>query len=86
MAHVIGIGPNDASGLQDYLGERDAAETGGSGMIDHVAFAATDIDAVRARIEASGLAFRERKVPSMDLRQIFVTDPSGVVIELNFAG
>ncbi len=86
VVHVIGIDPNDASGLQDYLGDRDAAETGGSGMIDHVAFTATDIDAVRARIEASGLAFRERKVPAMDLRQIFVTDPSGVVIELNFAG
>jgi catechol 2,3-dioxygenase-like lactoylglutathione lyase family enzyme len=85
VVHVIGIDPNDASGLQDYLGDRGEAGTGGSGMIDHVAFGATEIDAVRARIEGAGLAFKERKVPSMALRQIFVEDPSGITIELNFA-
>ena len=87
VVHVIGVDPDDASGLVDYLGDRgETADAGGSGMIDHVAFAATDIDGVRSRIEAAKMEFRERKVPAMDLRQIFVTDPSGVVIELNFAG
>ena len=85
VVHVIGIDPTDSRGLQDYLGDRGATDEGGSGMIDHVAFAATDIDAVRARITASGLEFRERQVPAMQLRQIFVNDPSGITIELNFA-
>ncbi len=84
VVHVIGIDPNDSSGLQDYLGDRTGTEAG-SGMIDHVAFTATDIDSVRTRIQTAGLEFRERKVPSLDLTQIFVNDPSGVVIELNFA-
>ncbi len=84
VVHVIGIDPADSAGLQDYLGDRSATEGGGSGMIDHVAFAATDIDAIRTRITASGLVFRERQVTAMRLRQIFVNDPSGITIELNF--
>jgi hypothetical protein len=30
--------------------------------------------------------FRERNVPSLNLFQIFLDDPSGVVIELNYPG
>lgn len=83
VVHVIGIDPDDSSGLQDYLGDRDL-EGQGSGNIDHVAFVGSDIDAMRDRIEKSGLAFRERQVPAMALTQLFVEDPSGVTIELNF--
>ena len=85
VVHVIGIDPNDSSGLADYLGDAELGKPG-SGMIDHVAFAGTDIDAVRARIASCGCEMRERKVPNMDLRQIFVNDPSGITVELNFAG
>lgn len=83
VVHVIGIDPNDSSGLADYLGDRAPSEAG-SGMIDHVAFACTDLDGVRSRIQNAGLDFRERQVPSLNLTQLFVNDPSGVVIELNF--
>jgi catechol 2,3-dioxygenase-like lactoylglutathione lyase family enzyme len=86
VVHVIGIDPNDSSGLMDYLGDRDQGEMRGTGMIDHVAFLCSDIDGVRRSIEGAGLAFRERQVPAMDLKQIFVNDPSGVVVELNFPG
>ena len=85
LVHVIGIDPNDSSGLQDYLGDRQR-DAQGSGMVDHVAFSCTDIEGVRARIAKAGLELRERKVPSMDLRQIFLQDPSGITLELNFAG
>jgi len=86
VVHVIGIDPNDSAGLLDYLGTRDQGDAKGTGMIDHVAFLCSDIDGVRTRIAGSGLEFTERQVPAMDLRQIFVTDPSGVVVELNFPG
>lgn len=85
VVHVIGIDTANSSGLQDYLGDRGPADEAGSGMIDHVAFGATEVDSVRARIEKAGLTFRERQVPAMSLRQIFVEDPSGITIELNFA-
>ena len=83
VVHVIGIDPNDSSGLKDYLGDR-ANYTLGSGMVDHVAFYGTEIDKIRTRIQAAKLEFTERKVPALDLEQIFVTDPSGIVVELNF--
>ncbi len=63
-----------------------AAPVKGSGAIDHVAFACEDYEAVEDRIAARGLACRVNEIESMKLRQIFVEDPSGVLIELNFRG
>ena len=56
----------------------------GSGRVNHVAFFADEIDSVRARIDAEGYKYNERTVPDQRLRQIFVRDPNGVTVELNF--
>lgn len=82
--HVIGIDPGDASGLDNYLGERDASRLHGSGAVDHVAFFATDLAGMLARLRAHGVEPRERTVPGVGLHQLFLDDPSGVVVELNF--
>jgi hypothetical protein len=37
-----------------------------------------------ARFRALGMKFAEADVPSINLRQIFVHDPNGVTLELNF--
>ncbi|MDH5557285.1 MAG: VOC family protein [Alphaproteobacteria bacterium] len=84
VIHIIGIDPNDKSGLVDYLGDRDEAALTGTGAIDHLAFMADDLDATRARIEKAGIATREREVPLLGVRQVFLEDPNGVTIELNF--
>jgi len=34
--------------------------------------------------KAEGIAWRDRTVPSLGLHQVFIEDPSGVTIELNF--
>jgi hypothetical protein len=39
---------------------------------------------MRERLGARGIPFRERRVPGMALDQIFLEDPNGVTIELNF--
>jgi catechol 2,3-dioxygenase-like lactoylglutathione lyase family enzyme len=83
VVHVIGIDPTDASGLQDYLGDR-AGATEGTGTFDHIAFVATDIDGMRTHFTEKGVPFRERDVPGLALKQIFLTDPNGVTIELNY--
>lgn len=83
VVHVVGIDPNATGGLQDYLGDRGAGGDG-TGSIDHVAFLGRDFEAMRARFQGAAVPFRERKVPNMDLMQIFVDDPNGVTIELNF--
>lgn len=55
-----------------------------TGALDHVAFRGGDIDAMRATLRTAGLEFRETGVPGGRLQQIFVSDPNGVLIELNF--
>ena len=82
--HIIGIDRGDPGGLQEYLGDRAEASPQGTGAVDHLAFFSTGLAAALARLREHGVPFRERTVPLLDLHQIFVDDPNGVVIELNF--
>ncbi len=65
-------------------GERARGAATGSAAVDHIAFAAADIDAVRAHLQALGLDFDERKSPRLGQHQLFLRDPNGIRIELNF--
>jgi glyoxylase I family protein len=56
----------------------------GSGNVDHVGFAASDLEGMRQLLAAEGLPFREAVVPRDNAVQIFVKDPDGIQIELNF--
>ena len=60
---------------------RPAASTG---ALDHVAFAARGFDATRRRLKRAGIDFRVFHVPDNPVRQIFIRDPDGVAVELNF--
>lgn len=84
VVHIIGIDPNDPQGLKDYLGDRDVASLQGTGTVDHMAFTATGLTDMRARLSTHGIAFRERTVPSLGIHQVFFEDPSGVTLELNY--
>jgi hypothetical protein len=39
---------------------------------------------MKQRLASRGMAFDTRQVPGGELWQIFVTDPNGVMIELNY--
>ena len=56
----------------------------GNGAIDHIAFHGTDVDATRRLLHADGVAFHETVIPRDRSTQLFVHDPDGVKIELNF--
>ena len=56
----------------------------GGGAIDHVAINCSDIRGTIDQIKKDGLKFDVRKVPARPLQQVFVHDPDGVMIELNF--
>lgn len=58
--------------------------TGPTGSFDHVAFEASDFEAVRQRLKGAEIPFAENVVPGFRIRQIFLDDPDGVRIELNF--
>ena len=64
--------------------QRLSGEPGGKGTMDHFAFRGGDYDTQKSAIEKAGLSFRENDVPGLDLRQIFVTGPDDVVVELQF--
>jgi catechol 2,3-dioxygenase-like lactoylglutathione lyase family enzyme len=84
VVHLIGIDKNDPSGLKDYLGDKAEEGLRGSGAVDHLAFLATDLRDMHQRLKKAGLEYRQRTVPSLGLHQVFVEDPSGITIELNF--
>src|SRR6202051_1341426 len=55
-----------------------------SGVVHHVAFASQGFAGMKKRLESKGMPFDARQVPGGDLWQIFVNDPNGVTIELNY--
>ena len=56
----------------------------GTGSFDHVAFKGDDFQAMRTKLQKAGLTFKERVVPGGRLSQLFVPDPEGVLVEINF--
>ena len=84
VVHIIGIDQDNPQGLKDYLGDRDRASLAGTGTVDHMAFTATGLADMRARLSRNNVAFRERTVPSLGIHQVFFEDPSGVTLELNY--
>jgi catechol 2,3-dioxygenase-like lactoylglutathione lyase family enzyme len=91
----VGDRPQFAStGYWMYLGDqpvihlvqrKDDEKPGtGTGAVDHIAFRALDLATSRKTLEAAGLPFREAIVPRDNTVQLFVHDPDGVKIELNF--
>lgn len=75
--HVVSFKPERHGGRE---------EAGTTGLIDHVALACDDFDATLHRCRAMGLESRVNERQASSLRQIFVTDPNGVLLELNFRG
>ena len=55
-----------------------------SGVVHHVAFISRGFADMQQRLEAKGFKYDSRQVPGGDLWQIFVDDPNGVMIELNY--
>ncbi len=84
VVHIIGVDLNNPEGLKEYLGERDLSTLNGTGTVDHMAFAATGLAEMLARLKRLDVSYRERTVPSLGLHQVFFEDPSSVTIELNY--
>lgn len=64
-------------------GEQRRAE--GGTTFDHAAFRCADLPACERRLAERGIAFERAEVPRMGQRQLFLTDPAGNGVELNFA-
>ena len=69
-----------------YIGSPGGAASDNAGVIDHIAFIATNPAAMAAHFKSLDVQFRPRYLPESSLYQLFVRDPNGIMIELNFFG
>ncbi|HEX3268735.1 MAG TPA: VOC family protein [Gaiellaceae bacterium] len=53
--------------------------------VDHVAFTGADYERLAARLAAAGVDTVTNTVAGAGLRQLFVTDPNGVRVEVNLS-
>lgn len=66
------------------IGMENVNTGGDTGAVHHVALACSGHDAMLERLDRLGLEHRENHVVAIDLKQIFVRDPNGVLLELNY--
>ena len=52
--------------------------------LDHFAFEIADYDAMVSTLEAHAISYAPIAVPGTEIRQLFVRDPNGVQVELNW--
>lgn len=74
-----------------HLNSRDApraidrtVRAGPTGALHHIALRCEGFEEIRERIEDRGMLYESNVVHAIGLRQIFVHDPDGVLLELNF--
>jgi catechol 2,3-dioxygenase-like lactoylglutathione lyase family enzyme len=72
VVHLVDISPTDEAQKPD------------SGVVHHVAFISRDFAGMKRRLQAKDVEFEARQVPGGELWQIFIRDPNGVMIELNY--
>jgi catechol 2,3-dioxygenase-like lactoylglutathione lyase family enzyme len=74
----------DSAVLHLSVGNADNIVGQGSGCFSHVAFACTDLAATRARLDAARVVHRVVVLDEGAQVQVFVVDPAGITVELNF--
>jgi len=88
VVHLILVDPADPGGsyakIAGYRGGDQNATFEGSGAIDHIAFACEGFDEVKSRLNMAGITFWEDTPRALGIRQLFLKDPNGVTLELNF--
>ena len=56
-----------------------------AGVLDHMAFSASNLPATVAMLKGQGIKYDLRKQPDSGVWQLFCFDPSGARVELDFA-
>jgi catechol 2,3-dioxygenase-like lactoylglutathione lyase family enzyme len=80
---VIHVGTSASRYPTDgVMGSQEAGR--GSGAIHHVALECDGYDELLAKLKSLDLTVSTNEVTQISLRQIFVEDPNGVTLELNF--
>lgn len=84
VVHLTQGGKNVSENRKAYLGQQSDA-THGSGVLDHVAFRCTGLRDMMEHLQQRKIEFRRRMVSDQGLFQLFLLDPNGVKVELNYS-
>ena len=87
-ADIVHIGPSarQAGEIQKKFLGRTSRNTGeGTGAIDHIAFRATGLRGMLEHLKKEKISFTQRRANGQALFQLFLYDPNGIKIELNYA-
>lgn len=84
VVHLTQGGKNVSANRKTYLGQQSEA-THGSGVVDHVAFRCSGLRDMMEHLQQRKIEFRRRMVSDQGLFQLFLIDPNGVKVELNFS-
>ncbi|MEN9756233.1 MAG: hypothetical protein RL755_420 [Pseudomonadota bacterium] len=98
---VIGLSvgerpPLKSSGYWLYAGEKDVLHLSQAapdeirqshiqGTFDHVAFSCDNVENIESQLRDKGIAYKRSEVPLTGQIQLFLIDPAGNRVELNFA-
>jgi len=85
---IVHIGPSakNANEIQKkYIGRTSQDAGAGTGALDHIAFRATGLRQMLQHLRAEKVQFSQRRANGQALFQLFLYDPNGVKIELNYA-
>jgi catechol 2,3-dioxygenase-like lactoylglutathione lyase family enzyme len=69
---------------EDGDGSTTPANDEGAVNVDHIAFVASNPEDFHKHLKSSAVTFRVRYIDFMNLVQIDLPDPDGILIELNF--
>ena len=85
---LVHIGPSAAKAGQiqkKYLGRTSQDAGAGTGAIDHIAFRATGLRGMLEHLKKEKISFTQRRANGQALFQMFLYDPNGIKVELNYA-
>ena len=85
---IVHIGPSGKSAgdiQKKYLGRTSQDAGSGTGAIDHIAFRATGLRAMLEHLQKNKISFTQRRANGQALFQMFLYDPNGIKIELNYS-
>jgi len=79
-----------------YIGDKDVVHlitpkvhderSSEKSSFDHIAFKASNYQEVLKKLQSLHILFEEKPIPGMAAHQIFLVDPAGNRVELNFDG
>ena len=85
LVHIGQSAKTASENQRKYLGRIGQDAGSGTGALDHIAFRATGLRDMMQHLKSRGVEFSQRRANGQALYQLFLYDPNGIKVELNFA-